>query len=288
MVRLDRMLTVAYFGVLGVAFVGVVVVSSGNAQPYITPTQLPFGPAILIVPFAMLLAGGAILSENLTNWIAKRAASNAGLEPVADDSGSAPVFADTRRGHPVRVRTVSDVGDKFTITMVEAVLSARQPAGVVVQPDGADGTQAVSLGESAVRRDGVAVASDDPEFAQQVADGVTPETVSAPDRIGQIYGGDTQVLANALESRSVLGKHEQKVERALRRDGSGEGVAEIRDELGGLGDIIRDEIDGLGTDAATVVHYTAGPILDSGELDQQIDAVVETARAVDNAVQRDA
>jgi hypothetical protein len=284
MVRLNQVLTVAYFGVLAVGFVGVVVISSGNARPYIAPTRLPFGGGLLFVAFAVLLGGGAMMSGKLTTRLAKRAASKAGLEPAeADTHGPLPVFADTRRGHPVRVRTVSDVGGEFTLTMVEAVLSARQSAGMVLQPDDADGIQPLDLGESAVRRDGIAVASDDPEFARQVADGITPETVAAPGRVGQIYAGDTQTLASALDRASVLDTHEQKVQRALPRDGSGEGVEQIRDELGAIGNVVRDEIEGLGTDAATVVHYTAGTILDGDELDRQIAAVVETATAVDDA-----
>ena len=289
MVRLDRVLTAAYFAVLVAGAVGVVVVVSGNARPYIDPTQLPFGGVLLFVAFAVLLGGGAMVSGKLTIRLAKRAASNAGLEPAeTDEDGHVPVFADTRRGHPVRVRTVSDPGggdgSGFTVTMVEAILSDRQSAGVVVQPDDADGIQALELGESAVRRDGIAVASDDPEFARQVANGITPETVAAPSLGGQIYGGDTRAVASALDRTSVLDKHEQKVQRALPRDGSGEGVAEIRDELGALGDVVRDEVKGLGTDAATVIHYTAGPILDGDELDRQVAAVVDTATAVDEAV----
>lgn len=284
MVRLDRVLTAAYFAVLVAGAVGVVVVSSGNARPYIDPTQLPFGGVLPFVAFAVLLGGGAMVSGKLTIRLTKRAASNAGLEPAeTDEDGPVPVFTDTRRGHPVQVRTVSDVGGDFTLTMVEAVLSARQSAGVVVQPDDADGIQALNLGESAVRRDGIAVASDDPEFARQVADGITPETVAAPSLGGQIYGGDTRAVASALDRASVLDKHEQKVQRALPRDGTGEGVEEIRDELGALGDVVRDEIEGLGTDAATVVHYTAGPILDGDELDRQVAAVVETASAINDA-----
>lgn len=68
----------------------------------------------------------------------------------------------------------------------------------------------------------------------------------------------------------MLDTHESKGRRALPRDGSGEAGEEIRDELGAVGDTVRDKISGLGTDAAAVVHYTAGPIVDSDELDSQI------------------
>lgn len=288
MVRLDSLLTATYFGGLVVAFAGVIVVSSGNARPYIDPAQLPFGPPILIFLFAALIVIGAMGTGKLTTRLAKRAASQAGLEPAQRDTdGYLPVFTDTRRGHPVQVRTVSnrDGDNGFTVTMVEAILSDRHSAGVVVEPDCAAGIQAVSLGESAVHSDGVAVASDSPEFAQQICDRITPETVSAPDRIGQVYAGNTRAVASAMDRASVLDTHESKVQRALPRDGSGNGVDEIRDELGALGDIVHDEVAGLGTDTATVVHYTAGPILDSDELQRHIAAVVDVAEAIERTQQ---
>lgn len=283
MVRLDRLLTAAYFVSLFVAFGGVVVIASGNARPFVDPTELPVGVPVVILGFAVFLLAGAAATSKLTGWLWRRAASRAGLRPVETGDGSDQVFGDTRRGHPVRVRTISgrDGDSGFTLTMVEALLADRQTAGVVVEPDGADGVRAVGLGDAPLRGDGLAVASDDPEFASAVRDGLTPATLSAPGRLGQVYAGDTAPLLRSLSDPDVLDTHDLKVRRALARDGTGEGVAKIKDELGAVGDVLRDEIDGLGTDAATVVHYTAGPVLDGEELDRQVDAVVDVADAID-------
>lgn len=288
MVRLDSLLTAAYFGGLLAAFAGVIIISSGNAHPYIDPAQLPFGPPVLIFLFAALILIGAMGTGKLTTRLAKRAASQAGLEPAQGDTeGYLPVFTDIRRGHPVQVRTVTnrDGDSRFTATMVAVILSDRHSAGVVVEPDCAAGIQAVSLGESAAHRDGVAVASDSPEFAQQICDRISPQTVSAPERIGQLFAGNTRAVASTMDRASVLDTHESKIQRALPRDGSGDEINELRDELGALGDIVRDEIDGLGTDAATVVHYTAGPILDSDELQRQVAAVMDVAEAIERTQQ---
>lgn len=84
--------------------------------------------------------------------------------------------------------------------MVAAVLPDHQSAGVVVDLHCAEGRQAVSLEESAAHRNGVSVASDDPEVAHRICDRLTLQVISTPDRIGQVYTGDTQAVAGTTET----------------------------------------------------------------------------------------
>jgi hypothetical protein len=275
MVRLDRAFIAVYFASLVLALAGIVAGLSGNARPYVGPEQVPFGPSALIFGFALLLVVGFFAIGRVSAVLWQRAASGAGLSPV-DGSGddTYTTYGDARHGHPVRATVVSNrEGDSgYAVTMVEALPSARQASGVVVQPESANGIRAVAL-DDAVGRDGVVAASNDPGLARRVVDRLDPEVMSAPGRAGQVFAGDTHAVIKAtgalLDSRTG------------NRGWSDEDVETIRDEFGAVGNVIHDEVEGLETSAATVVHYSAGPVLDRDELEDQIAAVVAVARAMD-------
>ena len=136
--------------------------------------------------------------------------------------------------------------------------------------------------DDAVRQNGVAVTGDDPDLTHHVATRINAEVVSASDRIGQIFVGDTQAVVEASSHLSGLADRELRgVQRALPRSESGEGVETIRDELEAFDGVVHDEVAGLETSTATVVHHSAGSLFDSDELTRQIAAVVEVAQTVD-------
>lgn len=213
-----------------------------------------------------------------------RAARGADLSPIDDiEDDTYPAYADTRQGNPVRATVVSsrDGNTGYAVTKVEALLSTRQKSGVAVYPEDAGGITAVAL-DDAVKRNGVAVASDDPDLVHHVATQINAQVVSAPDRIAQIFAGDTHAVVEATSDPSGLASREARVvQRALPRSESGEGVETIRNEFGAFGEVVHDEVAGLETSTATVVHYSAGPVFDSDEIRRQIAAVVEVAQTVD-------
>lgn len=284
MVRRDRLVTAGYVVSVAIGFVGVIVIASGNARPYVDPTTLPFGAPTLILLFALLLVGGGVATSRVSAREWDRTCSAVGLRTEGDESY--PPYTGSRRGYPIRVRrfqleTPGSSSATAAVTVVEVTLSDRLSHGLLVQTGPDPPIEPFVPGENATHRGDVSVASDDSAFARSVADAVELEVVTAPERLGQVYAGETPRLVRTLDHPRLHGTVEQALARSLARDGSGSGVEEIRAELGPAGGLLRDDIEGLATDDATVVGVTEGLVLDTTELDRQIDCVVAVAAAID-------
>lgn len=260
-----------------VSAAAVIAAYTGNAEPYVSPSQLPGGGTssagmyMFLAGAALALAGILVISRFKAGaW--KGLSEGTDLEPEGG-LGSSDLTG-TVRGRPVRARTASrrtsggeHSSNTKTVTVVEADLSAPTDQGVMVtrHPEGGAPSE-VEFSDTTVRGTAVddrfAVMGDgDEALVEALVSGRAREAMLAVDDLGALSVGDpTDALL--------------------------EGLPDMSDSM--LGGMFESHVEGRvegGTDGdrSTVSVETDGTLLDAAELQRRVDAVVAVAEAVEDA-----
>ncbi|MEF8894485.1 hypothetical protein [Halodesulfurarchaeum sp.] len=275
LIRKHRLFQLAIIAWGVVAFGVMIVTISGNARPFLTPDQLPFGGGpiggILFVVVFWGLGAAILLLVEKRSW--KRAGERAGLSP----SGFSwivgkPDLVGTVDGREVRVRTESrDVGSgdesgssEQTFTVVETTLSepadqaliltggAVPRAGMENLPANIDG-QMMSLGD-------IAVLGESEDFARDILTPRAREAMQGLEPSDGVHVGKTaDIYAEALrEAGGTLA-------------GSVAGLMETK---------FADRMIG---DAETVGTDRKGVVLDGAEIERRAQAVAAIANGFEDA-----
>lgn len=249
-----------------------IAVFTGNAEPYVTPADLPIqGPVALFGTGLVSLLAGAFVLGRLKRRSWKRTGRAAGLTPDGGFLGT-PDLEGTVDGRAVRARTITrrtgsggeGGSNRTTYTIVEADLAEPTEHGLLVAPgDGTDvgtGSVNVDLDQLTTTVDGVAAVADSDALAR---DTLTQRVVDALDEPGRLevvlVGNAADVLTDQLPDGSGL-------------TGSlfSHAKSKIADEMAG--------------DAGTVSTEDKGLVLNATELEAQVAAVAATADSFERAI----
>jgi hypothetical protein len=249
-----------------------VLVYSGQAAPFLTPSMFPLGGIPGFIAFvAGLLVAGALVIE----WLQKRAWVGAGrqarLEPAERTLYSKPDLVGTVDGRPVRVRTMKrhsgGGGDSESstemVTVVETDLDHTPEEGLVIGGQGEDAPS--GMGSMALDLEAQTVG----EFAVVGEPaGIAPEVVTQRAR-SALAEPDLNDAVLAGEASSIL-------------------LAGVPSFGGGVGGSLSDGLESRLTeavpgDADMVRTETSGVLLDAEEMAAQIDAVTAVAQEFEQA-----
>lgn len=260
----------------------VVVILSGNAEPYVSASQLPRPLYVTGALAAAAVVAGLLVVSYLENQSWRTAGEAAGLAPESSSALSAvgigpkPDLTGTVGGRPVRVRTESrrtsqqSEGDSkhTTYTVVETDLTESTDRGVIVtrQPGGDAGPDRTDVGNVGFRN--VAV---DGEFA----------TVEGSEDLARtVVSGAARTDLLDLEAGTMVL--------------AGDAVGTLREALpemsgsslvgGAVGDTLSDAFPETTT---AVAVQTEGLVLDGTTLERQVRAVVAAADAFEGATGTD-
>lgn len=282
------------WGVIGLsvlAFGALVAVTGGFTEPYVsspssTVTTVGFGLA------AAGLVGGLLALRFVEAWHWEAVGREVGLTPAStglprpelardDDAliGKA-LLSGTVRGRAVRARVYTrsqddghdQGGRSATFTVVEADLEQRADEGVIVHSaDG--GLTDIAEGAPDAHDDWFAAFADDEAHAQALISGDAREALIAMEDFNHLFVGD---------ARAVLHDAMPDVGDAVPDIGGFSVGSMVQSGLesmvGGLA------IDG---DAQTVTHRMEDALLDAGEMERQVEAVVTAAETFEQS-RRDA
>lgn len=269
-----------------------ITVYSGQAEPYVSPSALPEGPAFMFGSAAAVLIAGWLVIAALESTVGQRgwvqAGRKAGFTPESSGLAGRPDLTGTIQGRTVRARTITRKGashaeggtNKQTLTIVEAELASPCEAGLVLAPadDGsiragstklsleADALAAAEADLTVVEDGSMTVLSDDEALVEAVRSSSGASTVRGLDGV-TVYAGDAAGLfSQALEVPEaeasglggwIQGKMADKAEEAI--------------------------VDRIPADASTVSLEAQGLVLDGSRLRRQAEAVAAIADAVDEA-----
>lgn len=268
-----RLYQFAMFGWATVAFAAVVLVLSGNAEPYVSASAIPItGPLEMFGVMAGLAVVGWMVISQLEKGSWNRAGKRANLAPAGWGLVGKPALQGTVDGRPVQARTVkrrtgsSGEGgsSKTTYTVVEAELSAPAADGLVLSPgDGAvlSGRSVnVDLGPETTSVGDIGVVGSD-ALARDVLTTRVRDALQQPETMETVYAGNAADLlleaipdAEGTISGFVTGKMESAIE------------------------------DRLPGDAGTVRTEQKGVILNATELEAQATAVAAVAESFERAI----
>jgi len=256
----------------------IVVIGSGNAEPYVSASQLP-EPMYVTGGLAVgLVVAGFVFVSYLKNRAWKAAADAAGLETESTSAlstlgiGAKPDVTGTVRGRPVTVRTTSRKtgnsteggSSRTTYTVVEADLAERPETGLILtrQPGGADaGTTDdanVSVQTVAVDDEFAAVGGADDDLARAVVSGTGRDDLLALDADTMVLvGNPVQTLTDAVPELSGGSRIGSMAQKSLSK--------------------------AFPEDPTTVAIQTKGLLLDPEELERQTRAVVAAADGFEDA-----
>lgn len=241
-----------------------IVLYSGNAEPYVSPSQLPggatpvglFGSGLAAAFLGWLVIG--FLRSRSWRKMARRAGFDADgrLLPVGQ-----PGLSKTVRGRPVRVGTVSRGGTgggesgsgKTTYTRVEAELAGPAEEGLVVNRDGVR----TDLGNL----ESVTVAGHEVVGPENLARDVLSSRVQGV--LDEASGVDSVTVGDAAGALS-------------------DAAPDVSDSL--LGRLAKSTSEAaVAGDESTATVETEGLLLDADELEGRVDAVVAVADAFETA-----
>lgn len=249
---------------------------TGNAEPYVSPSQLPGEGAPYLfggVVGAWLL--GAFVVDRLKTRDWKAAGRAAGLTPDSGGLLGKPDLTGRIGGRAVRARTIKrktgsggdDGGsNKSTFTVVEADLAAPADDGLILGRAAGGASQGTAeFGDTSVSTetfdDGTwAIGADEASVRDLMTGRVRTAFETLGDVDGMLVGDAAAVLT--------------------------EGADEATDSrIGGFlaGSIASAIADKLSGDASTVTLETKGMVLDPKRLEQQAEAVAAVADAFEDA-----
>lgn len=256
----------------------IVVVYTGNAEPYLAATQLPgssSSPELALAGVGVVLLLVGVLPIQLRKrrvW--KRMGRGIGLAPTGGGLLGKPDLTGEVRGRPVRVHTTkrkTSKGDQgttsVTVTVIEADLSEPTDVGLMIgrKPAG-ERAGKTDLGSAAV------------------------QNVAVGDRF-TVTGTDVEDLAKSTltaEARDAL-LNVESLETVTVGDPTGTVMNAMPDMSGSfLGNMAENRLDEklrerFAGDASTVAHEQRGVLLDADGLEQQVTAAVAVAESFENA-----
>lgn len=256
-----------------VAFGAAVLVASGNAEPYVTMSDVPTGTPLPLFGGALgaVLLGGVVVGR-LTRRDWKRAGRQAGLTPTEGGLTGKPELEGTVRGHTVRMRTIkrktgssgADSGGSSTstYTVVEVDLTDPVDNGLMITSD--EDTTVFGAGvqaeDHATYVDGVGVIGADESFTREVLTNRVQEELAEPSMLDLVLVGD--VTGTLLD---VIG------------DDSGLFASMIYDKL-------EEQLEETTfADGTTVSSEQKGVVLDGAELSRLVDALVAVTESYEAA-----
>lgn len=253
----------------------VIVIGSGNAEPYVSASRVPVsGPIEFFGLVVALIIPGALVLALLEKRSWKRAGRNADLAPTGMTLVGKPTLEGTVDGRTVRARTVkrkvgggggeSGGSNKTTFTVVEADLDGPADDGLVLAGATDSATPAgitdVDLDANATEVRNVVAIGDD-SLARAVLTPRVSDALASSAYIDSVYAGDAEsVLMDALP-----------------------------DADGGMGGFVLEKLkagfaDRLPGDASTVSTEGKGVVLKGSELEAQIRAVAAVADSLEHAL----
>lgn len=267
-----RIYRLALFGWGTSVFAALVLVLSGNAEPYVSPSDVPItGPLEMFGVAAGLFVAGGLVIGQLEKGSWKRAGKRANLPPAGWELVGKPALEGTVNGRTVRARTVkrrtgsSGEGgsNKTTYTVVEAELSTTAAEGLVLTPgDGtvlSDGSVNVDVGPELTTIGAFGVVGSD-ALAREVLTTRVRDALQAPETMEAVYAGEaTALLLEAIPDA----------------EGTISGLV-----TGTMASAIEDRVPG---DAGTVRTERKGVVLNASELDAQATAVAAVAESFERA-----
>jgi len=268
---LYQLATVVWF----VAAAGsLVLVISGQAEPYVTPERIPGGPMGGFGIMAGVIIAGVVVIGRLETRAWKKMGRKAGLEPERGlNLLGRPAMTGTVRGRPVRVDSYKvssggsgeSGGSSTTYTLVEAELAEPVERGFFFGKHGGESSHILDdlpneLREKRVGDEFYAMGDIPAETAAQLHTPRVSDTFRDPNGAGTVVVGDpTDVIMSAVpDSGGGL-------------MGSFTGIVESK---------LRDKAE---FDASMASHGRKGLILSAEKLDKQLAAVVAVAEAYERA-----
>lgn len=261
----------------------VIVVYSGNAEPYLSVSQLPGGgsenPELYLFGMATaLILAGVIVIQALKRRAWTRMGRRTDLS--ASDGGifGHPDLTGTIRGRPVRVHTISrktsgggsqSGSSTQTYTVVEAILEEPTDLGLMLGlSDPGETVNETEVGGTSIRTHGiddrfVVVGSGPEQLARDVLTGHVRQTLLELGSFEKLTIGDPMdTILEAMPDMSgtfLGGMAQEKLEQSLREKQ-------------------------LGNESAVAIE-TKGVLLDSEHVQRQLDAVVAVADSFEAAVE---
>lgn len=252
---------------------------TGNAEPVVSPAQLPGGPEHAVVAVVVVVLAGSLLSGYLGAQEWERMGREAGLSaeeallPI-----SKPDLTGTVGGRPVRVRTYSEGGGKNssskTYTVVEAELDSpvdwAASLSLASEDGGPDFDIDIEPDEGLSQLDSMDTINVDDEFM------VWGEVTE--DRAREILSGDVRNAITTLGSDVWIGDVEESMRAAM--------FDAVTDASGGMSQTIaKGMLSAAGgseeSPTTDVKHRDRGLLVDGDELERRIDAVTAVAEAVE-------
>lgn len=269
MVRRNSLYKLAGLGWAFLVFGAMAVAVIPDVDPTLAPSTVP-GPGpvgVFVAALVLILFGTTVVGRlRVREW--RSAGRRVGLEPTDGGLLGTPDLAGTVDGRRVRARTIerrtSSSGSESgttTYTVVETDLQAPADQGLVVAtPDaGAD----VVIGERPDPEtvDDHEVVAGSPELARAVLTDRVQSALAAPALLESVWAGDaTGALLAAIPE--------------------GDGLA------GMLTNAMQEQVESKFPDAPdTVGTQTKDLILDPGELEAQVEAVLAVADAFERATE---
>jgi hypothetical protein len=258
---------------LGVAG-SIVLILSGNAEPYVSPAQLPIdGPLQMFGTAVVLIIAGVLLINQFEKRSWKRAGRHANLTPSGRSLIGKPDLEGEIDGHTVRARTIkrktSSSGDegsnKSTFTVIEAGLASHANDGLILGGAGDSGFESGPLSID-LSTQGTTVADvtflGNEELGRDVVTARVSDALGESDQIEAVFAGDTdEILLDAIPNP----------------DGGIAGAIASK-----LQDGVKKRLPG---GPGTVSTEQRGVVLDGAELQRQTAAVAAVADSFDRAVE---
>lgn len=271
---------------------GGIVVGSGQAEPFLSPSDIPGGPgatfAGMIVGVVVVIYGIDHLQAGVKGDEWEAAGRHAGLQPDGDGGiWSLPDLTGTIDGRAVRARiqkhridSSNDNSPEIGFTVVEAELDGPAADGLVAGIDGGtieapigtlefeDMVENVSVAEelTAVEAGDLVVVGTSEAAARAITDGSAGEAVRSLEKLNLVYVGDASgVVASFTEARN------EEIEEA------GGSIFEYH---------VDNLVERVPADAATVTVETQGTIRNADELRRHVVAALAVADAFEEATAR--
>lgn len=270
MVRKNTVYNTGLFVWATIVFGASILVFSGNAAPYLTPSMLPIsGPFSLFAFAAGLFVLGGVVVSRLRRRAWRQAGQQANLTPQGGGLIGSQDLVGKRNGRSVRARTIkrksggssSEGSSKTTYTIVEADLEAEATDGLVIAVgDDAESTAVVDFTEKMETESVNDVETIGSSFdrANRILTQRAQDALSRPGRMGAVLAGDaTGELLEALPDSDgmIAGKMADMMQN------------KIKEKLPGT--------------PGTVTTQTKGLLLDGDEIDHQVAAVAAVADEFD-------
>jgi hypothetical protein len=188
----------------------VITIRSGNAEPYVSPGELPFdGPVGMFGVAAGLVIAGVLVVNRLQkrSWV--RAGRRTNLAPTDGTLVGKPDLEGTVDGRTVRAKTVKrktgdsggEQGSSYnTFTVVETDLARPADTGLVLGPAGGSafdsGAVTVDLSAQMATVGDVAFVGDE-DLAREVVTTRVSDALGAAGGVDPVFAGDTDDIVTA-------------------------------------------------------------------------------------------